>query len=182
MRTLILALVLVLAACSPAAPAADSPGAVVQVALGKLAAKDVEGLRPLACAGQEDRIGEQLGLAGMGAGAELIPGIDSQALLDAITLDVSKVKFGDPAIDGDVATVPVTGSAKVTFDEVRMRPLVKAILEQRGTPMSDDQLDSLLKTLATYGQDVPIDESIRLVRESGAWKICQDPVEVPAAS
>ena len=78
--------------------------------------------------------------------------------------------------------MPVTGSAKVTFDEVRMRPLVKAILEQRGTPMSDDQLDSLLKTLATYGQDVPIDESIRLVRENGAWKICQDSIEVPAAS
>ena len=48
--------------------------------------------------------------------------------------------------------------------------------------MSDDQLDSLLKTLATYGQDVPIEESIRLVRESGAWKICQESVEVPAAS
>ena len=95
----------------------------MQVALGKLAAKDIEGLRSLACAGQEDRIGEQLGLAGMGAGAELIPGIDTQALLDAITLDVSKVKYGDPAIDGDVATVPVTGSAKVTFDEERMRPL-----------------------------------------------------------
>src|SRR4029079_18018094 len=104
------------------------PGAVVQVALGKLAAKDVEGLRPLACAGQEDRIGEQLGLAGMGAGAELIPGIDSQALLDAITLDVSKVKFGDPVIDGDVATVPVTGSAEVTFDEGALAPRGHAAL------------------------------------------------------
>src|SRR6476469_4376729 len=182
MRTLLLAVALLVAACSPAAPAADSPGAVVQVALGKLAAKDIDGLRSLACAGQEDRIRDQLGLPGTGGGAELIPGIDTQALLDAITLDVSAVKYGDPAIDGDVATVPVTGSAKVTFDQERMRPLVKAVLEQRGTPMSDDQLDSLLKTLATYGQDVPIDESIRLVRESGAWKICQEAVEVPAAS
>jgi hypothetical protein len=182
MRTLLLAVALVVAACSPAPPAADSPGAVVQAALDRLAAKDVEGLRPLACAGQEDRIAEQLGLAGVGAGAAMLPGIDTQALLDAISLDVSGVKFGDPAIDGDVATVPVTGSAKVTFDETRMRPLVKAILEQRGTPMSDDQLDSLLKTLATYGQDVPIDESIRLIRESGAWKICPEPGEVPAAS
>jgi hypothetical protein len=182
MRTLLLAVALLVAACSPAAPAADSPGALVQVALGKLAAKDIDGLRSLACAGQEDRIRDQLGLPGTGGGAELIPGIDTKALLDAITLDVSAVKYGDPAIDGDVATVPVTGSAKVTFDQERMRPLVKAVLEQRGTPMSDDQLDSLLKTLATYGQDVPIDESIRLVRESGAWKICQESVEVPAAS
>lgn len=182
MRILLVVVALLAVACSPAAPAADSPGAVVQTALGKLAAKDIDGLRSLACAGQEDRISEQLGLAGMGAGAELIPGVDTQALLDAVTLDVSGVKLGDPALDGDVATVGVSGSAKVTFDEVRMRPLVKAVLEQRGTPMNDEQLDALLKTLATYGQDVPVDESIRLVRENGAWKICQEAVDVPAAS
>jgi hypothetical protein len=178
MRSLVLVIAVLVAACSSTAPAPDSPGGVVQAALEKLAAKDVGGLRALACAGQEERIGEQLGLAGIGAGAELIPGVDTQALLDAITLDVSAVKFGDPAVDGDVATVPVTGSAKVTFDEARMRPLVKAVLEQRGTPMSDDQLDALLKTLATYGQDVPIDQTIRLVREGGAWKICQAAAEL----
>ena len=182
MRALMLTVAIVVAACSPAAPAADSPGAVVQVALGKLAAKDIDGLRGLACAGQEDLIRQQLGLAGVGAGAALLPGLDTQALLDAITLDVGEVKFGDPAIDGDVAQVPVTGSVKVTFDAAQMRPLVKQVLEQQGQTMTDEQLDALLKTLATYGQDVPIDQSIRLVREGGAWKICQDAVKVPAAS
>jgi hypothetical protein len=184
MRTLVIAVALLLAACSPAAPAADSPGAVVQEALEKLAAKDIEGLRTLACAGQEDRIRDQLGVPDVasGAGAGLLPGVDTQALLDAIALDVSDVTFGDPQVDGDVANVPVTGSVKVTFDAVQIRPIMKQLLEERGTPMSDEQLDMLLKSLTAYGQDVPIEQTIRLVRENGAWKVCQETVEVPAAS
>ncbi len=183
MRTLPLALAILLVGCSPAAPAADSPGATVQQAVARLAAEDVDGLRSLACAGQEDVIREQLGLAGLsGASSELIPGLDAQSLLDAVTLDVGDLRLGDAAIDGDVARVPVTGSVKVTFDQAAMRPIVQRMLAEEGQTMTDAQLDALLKTLETYGQDVPVDQTIRLIREGGAWKICQDAIDVPAAS
>jgi hypothetical protein len=181
------AIVLVLlatAACGAGAPASDSPAGVVQTALGKLAAKDIDGLRGLACAGQEDLIRQQLGMAGLGGSgtAELLPGLDTQALLDAITLDVSAIELGQPVETDGVATVPVTGSVKVTFDSAAMKPLLQRVLEQQGRTMTDEQLDALLKTLEQTGQDVPVDQTIRLVRESGAWKICQDDVQVPAAS
>jgi hypothetical protein len=170
-----------LAACSPApAPAADAPAGVVHTALERLGAKDVAGLRVLACAGQEDLVRQQLGLAGMSGTEQLLPGVDTQALLDAITMDVGAVRVGSPTVSGDVATVPVTGSAKVTFDAAAMRPIVRSVLEQRGTTMSDAQLDSLLASLAAYGQAVPIEQTVRLVRENGAWKICQEHVEAPA--
>ena len=45
--------------------------------------------------------------------------------------------------------------------------------------MTDEQLDALLKTLEAYGQDLPLDESVRLVREDGAWKICQEAIPTP---
>ena len=92
------------------------------------------------------------------------------------------VKAGDAVIDGDVAQVPVTGTIKVTFDAVAMRPVLRQVLDQQGTTMTDEQLDALLKTLESFGQDVPVDESVRLVREGGTWKICQDTLEVPSAS
>ena len=76
----------------------------------------------------------------------------------------------------------MTGSVKVTFDEAAMRPILERMLAERGPPMTDEQLDALLKSLAAYGQDVPVDQTIRLVREGGAWKICQESIEVPAAS
>ena len=171
---------LAVAACAPAAPA-EGPGAVVTDALAKVAAKDIEGLRPLACAGQEDRIRDQLGLPGS-IGGELLPGLDTQALLDAVQLGVGDVKAGEAIIEGDVAEVPVTGTIKVTFDAAAMRPILRQVLDQQGTTMTDEQLDALLKTLESFGQDVPVDQIVRLVREDGAWKICQDTIEVPAAS
>jgi hypothetical protein len=174
------AVALAVVACAPGSPG-DGPAAVVNDALAKVAAKDVDGLRPLACAGQEDRIRDQLGLPG-GVGGELLPGLDTQALLDAVQLGVGDVKAGDAVIDGDVAEVPVTGTLKVTFDAAAMRPILREMLGQQGTSMTDEQLDALLKTLEAYGQDVPVDQTVRLVRESGAWKICQDTIEVPAAS
>ena len=156
---------------------------MVSEALAKVAAKDIEGLRPLACAGQEDRIRDQLGLPGaVGSGLDLLPGLDTQALVDAVKLDVSGVKLGEAAVDGDVAQVPVTGTLKVTFEPDAMRPILRQVLDQQGTTMTDEQLDALIKTLGAYGQDVPLDQSVRVVREDGAWKICQDTIEAPAAS
>jgi hypothetical protein len=176
-----IALLLAVAACAPGAPA-DGPGAVVNEAMAKVAAKDVDGLRTLACAGQEDLIRDQLGFSEVLGAGDLIPGMDVQALLDAVNLDVKGVRLGDPAIDGDVAQVPVTGTLKVTFDAVAMKPILRQVLDSQGTTMTDEQLDALLKTLASYGQDIPLEQSVRLVREAGAWKICQDSVVVPAAS
>jgi len=176
----VLALALVVAACAPAAPT-DGPGAVVSEALAKVAAKDLDGLRSLACAGQENQIRDQLGLPAA-MGGDLLPGLDTNALLGAVNLDVKGVKLGDAAIDGDVAQVPVTGTLKVTFDSVAMKPLLKGVLKGQGSDMTDEQLDALLKTLETYGQDIPLDQSVRLVRESGTWKVCQYTVALPSPS
>ena len=68
----------------------------------------------------------------------------------------------------------VSGTINVTFDETAMRPLLKTVLEKSGTTMTDTQLDDLLKLLESYGTDLPVDETLQLVRENGAWKICQD--------
>ena len=176
-----LALLLAVAGCAPGGPA-DGPGAVVNDALAKVAAKDVDGLRTLACAGQEDMIRDQLGIAGaLGAGA-LVPGLDTEALMGAVTIDVGRVKIGEAAIDGDVAQVPVPGTMKVNFAAAMMKPILRQLLESQGTTMTDEQLDALLKSLASSGQDLPLDETVRLVRESGTWKLCLEAVPAPAAS
>ncbi|MEI7743215.1 MAG: hypothetical protein WCK58_05620 [Chloroflexota bacterium] len=167
------------AACAPA-DQGDTPVAVVSQAMAKLAAKDIEGLRGLACAGQEDVIRNQLGL-GQALGGDLVPGLDTQALLDAVKLDISDVKAGDAVIDGDVAQVPVSGNLKVTFDKTAMAPILKTMLAQSGRTMTDEQVNALLDTLAAYGQDLPLDQTVRLVREQGAWKVCQDTIPSPGA-
>lgn len=159
------------AACGGSGASGSGPEAVVGDAMAKVAAKDLDGLSSLACAGQEDRISEQL--SGMGAlDSSLLPGLDPQELLDAVTLDTSEVKVGQPTVTGEAADVPVTGSIAISFDKEKMRPILREVMEQQGQAVTDEQLDALLGMLDSYAQDVPFDESVHLVREDGAWKIC----------
>lgn len=173
-RAALLLAILVLAACG-GGPAADSPAGVVQTALDRMAAKDLDGLRSLACAGQEDIIRDQLGLPGA-VGEELLPGLDTDELLDAVVVDVEALDVGEATVDGDVAQVKVSGDIGVTFDAEKMRPLLRRVMEASGQSMTDEKLDALLASMESFGQDVPMDESIRLVREGDAWKICQETV------
>jgi hypothetical protein len=172
-----------LGACAPAADT-SGPAAVVTQAVDLLARKDLDGLRGLACAGQEDMLKDQLGAAGMGdllaSGEQIFPGLDMQALVDAISVDVKELKPGEASIEGDTAEVPVSGTVTVTFDKAAMTPILKKVLEQQGTTMTDDQLSALLDSLEAYGADLPVDQTLQLVRENGAWKICQD--SLPQAS
>jgi len=167
----LLATVLV-TACGSSGPAPDSPSGVVSTAVAKAAAKDVAGLSALACAGQQQTI-QQLIAVPESLGAGLLPGIDLPSVLAAVRLDASGVKVGDAIVSGDAADVTVSGSVKVTFDKATMKPILEKVMAARGTPMSSDQLDALLQGLADYGQDVPLNQPIHLVREQGTWRICQ---------
>jgi len=181
LRPLLASLVVIvtLAACAPEAPA-DSPVGVVRQAVDLAAKKDLDGLRGLACAGQEQAIADQLGMTGALDAGSLLPGLDMEGLLDAVKVDVQDLETGEAAIDGDTAEVPVTGTVKITFDKDAMRPILAQLLERNGTSMTDDQIDALLDSLESYGSDLPVDEVVSLVREDGAWKICQDPLATPA--
>jgi hypothetical protein len=165
-----------IAACGGGGGAAsDAPEGVVRTALDRMAAMDVEGLSELACAGQGEQIREQLGLPG-GIGGELLEGLDTQELLDAVKLDVADVQVGSATVDGDVAQVPVEGDLGVTFDAEAMRPILRELLGAQGQSMTDDELDALLAGLEAFGQTVPLETDVRLVREDGAWKVCQEAI------
>jgi hypothetical protein len=168
----LVALALLLAACGGPA-AADAAAAVVKTAVERAAAKDIAGLQALACAGREEQLKTLIGLPSQLGGA-LLPGIDTSTLVDAVRLDVSGLTVGAAVVTGETAVVPVKGSLKITFDKVAMRPVVEKLLAAQGTKMSPEQLDALLSGLADYGQDLPLDQQIKVVREQGAWKVCPD--------
>ena len=171
---------MLLAACSGGtggggAAAGGDPAAVVKDALAKTAAKDVEGLGSLACAGQVEQIKEDLDMSNAFGGA--IPGVDAAALADSVTIDTSGVTVGTAAISGDTATVPVSGTMKMTFDKEKIRPIIKQVMEAQGggITMTDEQID------ADPGPDgrrrrpghPGRRDASRLKQENGAWKICE---------
>ena len=172
-RGLVISAVLVLvAACGGGGGDSGDPAAVVRSALAAAQSKDFTALEGLACEAQKDEIRDQFDFsAGLG---DLAPGMDAEQVLDAITIDTSKVEVGSPAIDGDKATVEVSGSMSIDVDVDKLKPIIKAALEAQGLPSDDATIDQAMGMFgAMSSQDIPMDETLGLVKEGGAWKICE---------
>lgn len=157
-------------ACGGTPGAGDSPTGVVRTALDRMAAKQVDQLPELACAAQRDRITEAFDLTGGMAG--LLPGLDPKALLDAVAFDVSKVVLTEGTVSGDTAEVRMTGTMGIEFDAATMREVLRPVLEGQGLPSDDASIDAMVGGLEAMAQNVPVDETVKVVREDGAWKIC----------
>src|SRR6478609_9188340 len=135
------------AACSAGGGGAansSDPAAVVNDALSKVAAQDINGIAALACAGQADKIKSEFDLSGQLGSA--VPGIDASGLASAIHIDTSGVTV-------DTATVPVTGSMKMTFDKAKLLPIFKQVMAAQGgsIQMTDDQINALIDNVAGSG-------------------------------
>jgi hypothetical protein len=154
---------------------------VVKDALAKVAAKDIAGIGSLACAGQADKLKSELDMSSS-LGASL-PGVDTKGLVDSVQIDTSAVQVGTPTVSGDTAQVPLSGSMKLTFDKDKLRPIIKAEMQQSGQTLTDDQIDTLITSMGGGLSNVPVNESMQLKNENGAWKICpEDSGSSPAPS
>ena len=170
LTALLLATAALLAACG-GVPGGGDPASVVTGAMQAVANKDVDALRGFACAAQQDEIAEQFDLTG-GLG-ELAPGVDAEQVLEAITIDTSQVTVGSPSVDGSTATVQLGGSMTIDIDAEALRPIIVAALEAQGMPTDDASVDAMLGMLGGFtGQPIPMTETLELVQEGGAWKIC----------
>jgi hypothetical protein len=166
------ALVLVAACGGGGGDAGGDPAAVVRSALSAAQSKDFTALEGLACEAQKDEIRDQFDFSAGLSG--LAPGMDSEQILDAITIDTSNVQIGNPAINGDTATVEVSGSMSIDVDVDKLKPVIKAALEAQGLPSDDATVDQAMGMIsAMSSRDIPMDETLGLVKEDGAWKICE---------
>jgi hypothetical protein len=170
----VIALPILAAACSGGSPlggGGGDPASVVKEAMTVVQSKDLAKIGDLACAAKKDEVVKSLDFSSaLGEGSA----IDSQQVLDAMSIDTSKVTVGQPTITGDTATVPVTGSMTMTVDPAKMKPIVKAQLEAQGLPADDAAIDAMMGMVGSFtGQPIPMDETMTLVKENGAWKICE---------
>ena len=160
-------------ACSGGSPlggGGGDPASVVKDALATVQSKDLAKIGDLACAAKKDEVVQSLDFSKSLAGS----GIDSQQVLDAMSIDTSKVTVGSPTITGDTATVPLSGSMTMSIDPAKLKPIIKAQLEAAGLPADDAAIESMMGIAgAMSGQPIPMDQSMTLVKENGAWKICE---------
>jgi len=165
-----LALIAAVAGCGGAADT-SSPKGVVEEALRLVADKDTAGLVALACEERRDSIGEDFDITGGLTGALPID-VDTGKLLDAIEIDVSKVIVTETNVSGDTATVTMAGSMGMAIDEEAFKDVIREVAEQQGTPIDEATLDGLIAMMGSFTQNIPMNQAVDLVRENGAWKIC----------
>lgn len=160
-------------ACSGSSPlgGGGDPASVVKDALAVVQSKDLAKIGDLACAAKKDEVVKSLDFSSsLGEGS----GVDSKQVLDAVSIDTSKVTVGQPTITGDTATVPVSGSMTMNVDPAKMKPIVKAQLEAAGMPADDAAVEAMMGVMGGFtGQPIPMNETMTLVKENGVWKICE---------
>lgn len=146
-----------------------SPAEVVRRAVALIDAKDFTALTELACTAERDRIQEQFNLVG---GLGSIGGVDAQRLLGAVELDTSKVVVTETSVEGDRAEVRMSGTIGLTFDAERMKALMREIAQEQNLPLDENQLNLIIASAGALAQNVPVNQSLSLIREDGNWRIC----------
>jgi hypothetical protein len=161
-----------LAALGGCAGAVDaSPKGVVEQALRHVEDKDTGALTVLACEARKGDIAERFDLTG-GLGGALPIDIDTDALLDTIEIDASKVIATEKSVDGDAAVVSLAGSIGITVDEDAFKEVMREFAESQGIEVDEAQLNTMLLMLGSFTEAIPLNLDVALVREAGAWKIC----------
>jgi hypothetical protein len=164
----LLAAVLVLGGCNTGPPVAGSPDQAVRLVFDELNQGDLEGMLSLACEAQQATLREQFGFAGLGS----TMGLDLSGLLEALTIDTSRMTVTTTGIQGDGATVQLAGAMGLSIDAARLRELFRQIAQSEGVAVDDARLEQIVTGLQTMTQAIPINETVEVVREDGTWKLC----------
>lgn len=168
--TLVAAVMVALAACGGSG--GGDPTAVVKEAFTLIEQGKFDEVGNLACAAKKAEVEESLNFAA-GVAGQMPPGLDSQSIIDSMKITISGLDVKEESRSGDTATVKVTGTIKIAFDEAKMREVMKAYLEQLGQPVDDTVLDAAMSQMSgLLSFDQPLDETTTLVNEGGSWKIC----------
>jgi hypothetical protein len=165
---MLLAAVLLGGGCGAGTPAAGTPDQAVRLVFDELNQGDLEGMLALACEAQQATLREQFGFAGLGA----TMGLDLSPLLEALTIDTSRLTVTTTSIQGDSATVQLAGAMGLSIDASRLRELFRQLAEREGVPIDDARLEQVITGLQTMTQSIPINESVEVAREGGSWKLC----------
>ncbi len=165
-------LIVSLAACSggPGGASQNEPAGAVKAAFDAAQSGGLTKMAEFSCAAQKDSIAGLFGEAGDLAGS----GIDADDIADAMKIEFKDIQTTEKSRSGTNAEVHVTGTSTISFDQAKMREIMRAVLAAQGQPVDDATLDMAMNMIAgQLTQTTPIDEDFTVVQEGGKWLICE---------
>jgi len=150
----------------------NDPVSVVNEAMNAAETGGFSKLTEFACQANKDDITEAFGsgdLSGLAAA-----GIDANELLGAMKIDFQDMAVTPVSQSGSEATVHLKGKMAMTFDEAKIREVMKKVIEAQGMPVDDATIDaamSMMTAQLTQTQDIETD--MKVLQENGKWVICE---------
>ncbi|HET9344062.1 MAG TPA: hypothetical protein VFO05_00045 [Candidatus Limnocylindrales bacterium] len=92
-----------------------------------------------------------------------------------ITFDATGLVAVEERRDGDEASVRLSGVLVESIDPVRYETAYRASVAARGEPVDQELLDQVVGLIGNGRYDLPVDQSVRVIRRGGAWQICPLP-------
>ena len=163
--------ILALSACGGGGGNASEPAGTVSAAMNAAKSGGFAKLLDYTCAAQKDSVAALFG-GGDVSGLSAL-GVDANELFNAMKMDFQDIKTAETSKTADKATVHVTGKVNISFDEGKMKEVIKKILASSGQPADDATVSAMLAGMSgSLSQSQDLDEDINLVQEGGKWVIC----------
>jgi hypothetical protein len=102
-----------------------------------------------------------------------VDGLSFEEGFALITFDASGLSVMEEQRDGDVALVSLSGTLVEIIDPARYEAAYRAGIEARGEPVDQPLLDQVLNLIGGGRYELPVDQTVRVVRQNGTWQACE---------
>ncbi|HEX5014868.1 MAG TPA: hypothetical protein VFV72_12000 [Candidatus Limnocylindrales bacterium] len=150
----------------------NDPVSVVNEAMNAAESGGFSKLTEYACQANKDDIAAAFGSGDLGDLSEA--GIDPNELFAAMKIDFQDMAVTPVSQSGTEATVHLKGKMAMTFDEAKIREIMKKVIEAQGMDASDEMIDSAMSMVtAQLSQTQDIETDMKVLQENGKWVICE---------
>ena len=173
MAAVLAAAVLLIAGCSGGPGGnSDDPVGVVNTALAAAESGGFAKLADYSCAANKDDLANIWGGSG-DVSALASAGVNIDEIFSAMKIDFQDMTATESSKTDTDATVHLKGKVAITFDDAKMREVVKKILAAQGLQATDQMVDVAMQTLSgQMSQTQDVDNDLKLTKENGKWVVC----------
>jgi hypothetical protein len=102
-----------------------------------------------------------------------VDGLSFEEGFALIAFDASGLSFVEEERDGDVAMVSLSGTLVEIIDPAQYEAAYRAGIAARGEPVDQPLLDQVLHLINGGRYELPVDQTVRVVRQNGIWQVCE---------
>lgn len=163
---------LAVAGCGGIGGSSNDPVSVVNEAMNAAESGGFAKLTEFACQKNKDDIAAAFGSGDLGDLSAA--GVDPNELFAAMKIDFQDMAVTPVSQSGTEATVHLKGKMAMTFDEAKIREVMKKVIEAQGMEATDEIIDSAMSMVtAQLSQTQDIETDMKVLQENGKWVICE---------